>query len=96
MAEVKVMRARADGPGAVKGECWVLTNGSEQPGDQPRWLTPRTHLCEDWWSGPCCRHGRELAGHASDREGHARGVVLTTGLVVWVSKPPSAMDGGFC
>jgi hypothetical protein len=29
MAEVKVMRARADGPGAVKGECWVLTDGSE-------------------------------------------------------------------
>jgi hypothetical protein len=26
---VKVMRARADGPGAVKGECWVLTDGSE-------------------------------------------------------------------
>jgi hypothetical protein len=47
MAEVKVMRARADGPGAVKGECWVLTDGSEQSGDQPRWLTPRTHLCED-------------------------------------------------
>jgi hypothetical protein len=35
MAEVKVMRAHADGPGAVKGECWVLTNRSEQPGDQP-------------------------------------------------------------
>jgi hypothetical protein len=35
MAEVKVMRARADGPGAVKGECWVLTDGSEQPGDHP-------------------------------------------------------------
>jgi hypothetical protein len=40
MAEVKVMRARADGLGAVKGECWVLTDGSEQPGDQPWWLTP--------------------------------------------------------
>jgi hypothetical protein len=47
MAEVKVMWARADGPRAVKGECWVLTDGSEQPGDQPRWLTPGTHLCED-------------------------------------------------
>jgi hypothetical protein len=33
MAEVKVMWARADGPGAVKGECWVLTDRSEQPGD---------------------------------------------------------------
>jgi hypothetical protein len=32
-AKVKVMRARADGPGAVKGECWVLTDGPEQPGD---------------------------------------------------------------
>jgi hypothetical protein len=47
MAEVKVMQARADGPRAVKGECWVFTDRSEQPGDQPRWLTPRTHLCED-------------------------------------------------
>jgi hypothetical protein len=26
--EVKVMRARADGPGAMKGECWVLTDRS--------------------------------------------------------------------
>jgi hypothetical protein len=46
MAEVKVMQARVDAPGAVKGECWVLTDGSEQSGDQPRWLTPRTHLCD--------------------------------------------------
>jgi hypothetical protein len=29
MAEMKVMRARADRPGAVTGECWVLTDGSE-------------------------------------------------------------------
>jgi hypothetical protein len=51
-AEVKVMRARADGPGAVKGECWVLTDGSEQLGDQPRWLTPGTCTCaRTWWSG---------------------------------------------
>jgi hypothetical protein len=49
MAEVKVMRARADGPGAVKGECWVLTNGSEQSGDQPRWLTSETHTCARMW-----------------------------------------------
>jgi hypothetical protein len=35
-------------------------------------------------------------GHASDREGRARGAVLTIGLVVWVSKPPSATDGKFC
>jgi hypothetical protein len=32
MAKVKVMRARDDGLGAVKGECWVLTDGSEQSG----------------------------------------------------------------
>jgi hypothetical protein len=35
MAKVKIMRARADGPGTVKGECRVLTNGLEQLGDQP-------------------------------------------------------------
>jgi hypothetical protein len=45
MAEVKVMRARADGPGAVKGECWVLTDRSEQLGDQLLWLTPETRTC---------------------------------------------------
>jgi hypothetical protein len=91
MAEVKVMRSRADGPGAVKGECWVLTDGSEQPGDQPRWLTPGTRTCaRTWCSGPCCRRGRGLAGHTSDRGGRARGAVLTAGLVVWASKPPSA------
>jgi phage host-nuclease inhibitor protein Gam len=28
--------------------------------------------------------------------GRARGAVLTTGLVVWSSKPPSATDSGFC
>jgi hypothetical protein len=33
MAEVEVMRARADGSRAVKNECWVLTDGPEQPGD---------------------------------------------------------------
>jgi hypothetical protein len=97
MAEVKVMQARVDGPGAVKCECWVLTDGSEQPGDQPWWLTPGTRTCAGtWWSGPCCRLGRGLAGHASDRGGRARGAVLTTDLVVWASKPPSATDGGFC
>jgi hypothetical protein len=97
MAEVKVMWARVDGPGAVKGECWVLTDGSEQLGDQPRWLTPGTRTCvRTWWSGPCCRRGRGLAGHASDRGGRAQGAVLTAGLVIWASKPPSAMDGGFC
>jgi hypothetical protein len=97
MAEVKVMRARADGLGAMKGACWILTDGSEQPGDQPRWLTPRTRTCtRTWWSRPCCRHGRGLAGHMSDCGGRARGAVLTTGLVVWASKPPSATDGWFC
>jgi hypothetical protein len=97
MDEVKVMRARADGPGAVKGECWVLTDESEQSGDQPWWLTPGTRTCERmWWSGPCYRCGRGLAGHASDHGGRARGVVLMTGLVVWASKPLSATDAWFC
>jgi hypothetical protein len=97
MAEVKVMQARDDGPGAVKGECWGLTDGSEQPGDQLRWLTPGTLTCaRTWWSGPCCRRGRGLAGHASDRGERARGVVLTAGLVVWASKPPSATNAWFC
>jgi hypothetical protein len=36
------------------------------------------------------------AAHASDRGGCAQGAVLTTGLVVCASKPPSATDGGFC
>jgi hypothetical protein len=97
MVEVKVMRAHADGPRAVKGECWVLTDASEQPGDQPWWLTPGTRTCaRTWWSGPCCRRGRGLVGHVSDRGGRARGAVLTIGLVVWASKPPSPTDGGFC
>jgi hypothetical protein len=39
IVEVKVMQARVDGPGAMKGECWVLTDESEQPGDQLWWLT---------------------------------------------------------
>jgi hypothetical protein len=91
------MWARVDGPGAVKGECWVLTDGSEQSGDQPRWLTPSTRTCvRMWWSGPCCRRCRGLAGHASDRVGRARSAMLTVGLVVWASKPPSAMDDRFC
>jgi hypothetical protein len=90
------MRARADGPVAVKGECWVLTNESEPPGDQPRWLMPGTHTCvRTWWSRSHCRHGRGLVGHMSDYGGCIRGAVLMAGLVVWASKPPSAMDGGF-
>jgi hypothetical protein len=28
-AEVKVIRARADAPGAVKDTCWVLADGPE-------------------------------------------------------------------
>jgi hypothetical protein len=56
------------------------------------WLTPGTHTCaRTWWSGPCCRHGRGLAGHASDREGRARGAVLTTGLVVCGSQNHPAL-----
>jgi hypothetical protein len=93
---VKVMRARANGPIAVKGECWVLTDGSELPGDQPWWLTPGTHTCaRTWWSGSCCRRGQGLARHMSDRGGRARGAVLTASLVVWASKPSTATDGGF-
>jgi hypothetical protein len=81
----------------VKGECWVLTDGSEQPGDQPRWLTPGTRTCvRMWWSGPCCWPGRGLVGHVSDGGGRARGAVLTVGLVVWALKPPNTTDGGFC
>jgi hypothetical protein len=65
MIEVKVKRAHADGPGAVKGECWVLTDEPEQPGDQPRWLTPRTRTrVRTWWNGSCCWRGRGLARHA--------------------------------
>jgi hypothetical protein len=91
------MRARADGPGAVKGECWVLIDGPEQQGGQQWWLTPGTRTrARTWRTGPCCRRGRGLAGHASGRGGRARGAVLTAGLVVWASKPPSATDGGFC
>jgi hypothetical protein len=52
------MQARADGSGAVKGVCYVLTDGPEQSGDQPQWLTPGTHTrARTWWSGPCCRRG---------------------------------------
>jgi hypothetical protein len=90
------MRARADGPGAVKGECQILIDEPEQSGDQPRWLTPRTHTrTRTWWSGSCCRCGRGLAGHASGHGGREQGVVLTTGLVVWASKPLSGIYGGF-
>jgi hypothetical protein len=82
-AEVKVIQAHADGLGAVKGNCWVLTDGPEQSSDQPRWLTPGTHTRErTWWSGPCCRRGRALTEHACNRGGCARGAVLTAGLVV--------------
>jgi hypothetical protein len=91
------MRACADRSEAVKGECWVLTDGAEQSGDQPRWLAPRTCTrARTWCSGPCCRRGRGLTGHAPGRGGRARGAVLTTGLVGWASKPPSATDGEIC
>jgi hypothetical protein len=33
MTTMKVMQACADGLGAVKDECWVLTDIPEQPGD---------------------------------------------------------------
>jgi phage host-nuclease inhibitor protein Gam len=41
-------------------------------------------MVEDWWDTRLIVRGR------------ARGAVLTTGLVVWASKPPSATDSGFC
>jgi hypothetical protein len=47
--EVKVMWARADGPVAVKSECWALTGGPEQPGDQSRWLTHGTRNRAKTW-----------------------------------------------
>jgi hypothetical protein len=76
---VKVIRARADGPRAMKDECWVLTDGPEQPGGQSSWLTPETRTrARTWWSEPCCRRGRGLAGHVSGRGGRARGAVLAT------------------
>jgi hypothetical protein len=34
-------------------------------------------------------------GHASSHGGRARGAGLIMGLVVWASKPLSAMDDGF-
>jgi hypothetical protein len=43
--EVKVMRARVDGPRAVKDECWVLADGPEQPDDQSWWLPTGTITC---------------------------------------------------
>jgi hypothetical protein len=95
MIEVKVKQARADEPRAVKGECWVLTDGSEQSSYQPRWLTPGTHTrARTWWSGPCCQCNRGLSRHASGHGG--RSAVLTAGLVVWASKPPGATDDGLC
>jgi hypothetical protein len=33
MTKVKVMRVRANGPGAVKNERWDLTEGPESPSD---------------------------------------------------------------
>jgi hypothetical protein len=95
--EVKVIRARVDRPGTVKGDFWVLTDGPEQSGDQSWWVTleTRTHA-RTWWSGLCCRHGRGLARHTSGHGGCARGAGLAMGLVVWASKLPSAMDGRFC
>jgi hypothetical protein len=66
MVEVKVMRARADGPVVVKDECWVLADGPEQSSDQSWWMTPGTRTrARMWWSGPCCRHNRGLARHVS-------------------------------
>jgi hypothetical protein len=47
--EVKVMWARANGPGTVKDECWILSDGSEQSNDQPWWLTPRTRTRARTW-----------------------------------------------
>jgi hypothetical protein len=66
------MRAHDDVPVAVKGESWVLTDGSEQPGDQSQWLTPGTRTCtRTWWSGSCYWRGRGLVGHTYDHGGRA-------------------------
>jgi hypothetical protein len=93
---VKVMRARADRPGAMNGECWVLTDVPEQPSEQMWWLTLGTCTSARMWrSGPFCWHGRGLVGHMSGRGQRARSAGLTMGLMVWDSKPPSAMNGGF-
>jgi hypothetical protein len=48
-AEVKVMRACADGPGAVKDDFWVLADDPVQRGDYPWWLTPETHTRTRTW-----------------------------------------------
>jgi hypothetical protein len=83
MAKVKVMRAHANGSGAVKDECWVLPDGLEQPGDQPWWLTPRTCTrARMWWSGPCCRRVRGLAEHVSRMWGTRMRCDTHDGLVV--------------
>jgi hypothetical protein len=91
MAEMEVMRARADGPGAMKSKCWVLTDGPEQPGGQPRWMTPRTRTrARTCRSGPCCWHGRRLTGHVSGHGGRARGAMLTPCVGAKAKTPPFA------
>jgi hypothetical protein len=72
MDEVKIMQIRADGPGAMTDECWVLANGLEQPGVQSWWLTYRTRTrSRTWRSGPCYLCDRGLAEHTSVRGGRA-------------------------
>jgi hypothetical protein len=49
------MRARANGLGVVKDECWVLADGPK-PGDQLWWLTAGTRTrTRTWWSMPPAR-----------------------------------------
>jgi hypothetical protein len=97
--KVKVMRARADRPGVVKDECWVLADGPEQQGDHPWWLTPGTHTsASTCWSGSCCRHGRGLAGHVSRTWGTCMRCDTQGTLVVEPQNHPAtyATDGTFC
>jgi hypothetical protein len=84
MAEVKVTRAPADGPGVVKDECLVLADKPVQSSDQPWWLPPGTRTrARTWWSVSCCRHGLRIVGHMSGLGGRALIAILT--VVWWLS-----------
>jgi hypothetical protein len=49
------MQARANGSRAVKGECRVLTDGAEYPGDQSWWLSLGT-LSHPGFKGQSLEH----------------------------------------
>jgi hypothetical protein len=95
------MRWRSCGLVLMDRERWRASAGS--------WLTDQSNQVTSlggWHLGHAFARGRggvdRVAGmiedwrDTSDRGGRAWGGVLTTGLVVWASKPPNAMDGGFC